>query len=181
MAELIARTPCEGLLPVTVGGFSLTGVENVVLTSLAPYRGQEPALSAALKSAHGLAFPAPNRTTGKAGARVVWFGKGQAMLQGRMPHASLAKHAALTDQSDAWAVVRLEGPGAEDVLARLVPVDLRAESFKRGHTVRSDLQHMMTSITRVGRDAFQIMVFRSMAATLVHDIKTAMEGVVARG
>ena len=40
---------------------------------------------------------------------------------------------------------------------------------------------MMASITRLGADDFQIMVFRSMAATLVGELKTAMEAVAARG
>lgn len=181
MDKLIARTPCEGLLPLTIGSVTLTEEAPGAMTALAPYTGKEKGLSAALKAAHGMAYPAPNRATGKAGARAVWFGHGQAMLMGPAPDASLAAHAAVVDQSDAWAVVRIEGEGVEDVLARLVPVDLRPANFKRGHTVRSLLFHMTASITRVGDRAFQIMVFRSMAETLVHDLKTAMEGVAARG
>jgi sarcosine oxidase subunit gamma len=177
---LIAKTPCAGLLPLTVGEMTLSEVDPGILTSMAPHRGQEKALSDALKAAHGMAFPAPNRATGKAGARAIWFGRGQAVLAGPAPDASLAGFAALTDQSDAWAVVLLEGPGAEDALARLVPVDLRPQVFKRGHTARTQLFHMMCSITRVGERSLQIMVFRSMARTLVHDLKSAMESIAAR-
>ncbi|WP_127114156.1 sarcosine oxidase subunit gamma [Shimia sediminis] len=181
MADLIAKSPCAGLLPVTHGTTSLSEVEMTTLTSVAPYKGQETGLSDALKAAHGMALPDINRATGKEGARAVWFGQGQVMLIGPSPASSLADHAAVTDQSDAWALVRLEGEAAEDVLARLVPVDLRRAQFKRGHTVRSQLQHMMVSITRTGDNAFLIMAFRSMAKTLVHDLETAMRGVAARG
>ncbi|MCB4455797.1 sarcosine oxidase subunit gamma [Leisingera sp. McT4-56] len=181
MADLIAKSPCEGLLPVTIGGISLTEEQPGSMWALAPFKGQEKALGKALEAAHGMAFPAVNRATGKAGSRAVWFGREMALLMGPEPGANLAEHAALTDQSDAWAVVRLEGPGAGDVLARLVPVDLRPHVFKRGHTVRTELKHMMASVTRTGPQAFQIMVFRSMAKTLVHDLKTAMEAVTARG
>ncbi|WP_171174575.1 sarcosine oxidase subunit gamma family protein [Ruegeria sp. HKCCD8929] len=181
MDKLSANTPCEGLLPLTVGSVNLTEEDPGAMTSIAPYKGRVKDLSAALKAAHGMTYPAANRATGKAGARAVWFGHAQAMLMGPAPDASLAEHAALVDQSDAWAVVRLEGDGVEDVLARLVPVDLRPAQFKRGHTVRSLLFHMSASITKVGEKTFQIMVFRSMAETLVHDLKTAMEGVAARG
>lgn len=180
MADLIAKTPCEGLLPQTAGGVRLAEEDAGVMTSLAPFQGREAALSEALKAAHGMAFPAPNRATGKAGARAVWFGRGQAMLMGPAPDPSLAKHAALTDQSDAWAVVRLEGERAEDVLARLVPVDLRGSAFRRGHTARTLIGHMPGSVTRVGQRAFQLMVFRSMAKTLVHEVNVAMEAVAAR-
>lgn len=181
MAELIAKSPCDRLLPITLGGMSLTEEQPGSMWVLAPFKGQEKALSKALEAAHGMAFPAANRSTGKAGSRAVWFGRDMALLMGVEPDAKLAKHAALTDQSDAWAVVRLDGAGAEDVLARLVPVDLRPQVFKRGHTARTELKHMMASVTRIGPQAFQVMVFRSMAKTLVHDLKTAMEAVTARG
>ena len=180
MLELTAKSPCSGLLPMTIGPFTLTEMTPLAMTSIAPRKGQESALSDALKAAHGMAFPAPGRATGKAEARAVWFGRGVALLIGPTADAALAEHAALTDQSDAWAVVRLEGQGAEDVLARLVPVDLRAALFKRGHTARTQLMHMSASVTRVGDRAFQIMVFRSMAATLVHDLETAMRSIAAR-
>jgi sarcosine oxidase subunit gamma len=93
----------------------------------------------------------------------------------------LVGHGALTDQSDGWTVVQLQGAGAADVLARLTPVDLRHAVFKRGHTARTDLMHMAASITRTNDDAFMIMVFRSMAGTLLHDLQRAMEGVASRG
>lgn len=181
MVELSAKTPCAGMLPVTIGDLALTEVVPGALTSLAPLKGQITALSSVLKVAHGMDMPGVNRATGKGNARAIWFAQGQVMLIGPTPDARLADHAVMTDQSDAWAVVRLQGSGADDVLARLVPVDLRGLVFKRGHTVRTELKHMMASITRVGSNGFQIMVFRSMAHTLVHDLKTAMEAVAARG
>lgn len=181
MIDLIAKSPCAGLLPLSVGTVTLSEEDAGTMTSLAPYAGRSKDLSVALKAAHGMGFPAPGRTTGKAGARAIWFSQGQAMLMGPAPDASLGRHAALCDQSDAWAIVRLEGKRCVDVLARLVPLDLRPASFKRGHTARTECAHMMASLTKTGENAFQIMVFRSMAKTLVHDLKTAMEGVAARG
>ncbi|APG46275.1 sarcosine oxidase subunit gamma [Phaeobacter porticola] len=181
MVELRAKTPCAGLLPITVGNLTLCEVDPAVMTSLAPYQGQSKALSDALGTAHGLRWPAPNRSHTKAGARVIWFGREMALLTGVAPDPALFEHAALTDQSDGWAVVRLEGNGGEDVLARLCPVDLRASVFKRGHTLRCELKHMAVSVTRLGPKTFQVMVFRSLAETLVEEVKTAMEAVEARG
>lgn len=181
MAELIARSPCEGVLPLEIGGRRLEAEDLGALTSLGVFKGREEALRDALKSAHGLGLPGPNRATGKAGARAIWFGRAHILLAGPSPDAALAKYAALTDQSDAWAAVTLSGDGAEAVLARLVPVDLRRAAFKRGHSVRTQLMHLSASITRTGDSAFLILAFRSIAETLVHDLKTAMEAVAARG
>ncbi len=180
MVDIIAKTPCEGLLPLTIGTTTVTEVPPGMMTSVAPYKGCEKALSTVLKSTHGIAAPAPGRATGKEGARAIWFGQRMILLMGPVPDAALAQHAALTDQSDAWAVVRLDGAGAAEVLARLTPIDLRDGAFKRGHTARTELQHMMAGITRLGSNSYQIMVFRSMAETLVHDLKTAMQSVAAR-
>ncbi len=181
MVDLIAKSPCDGLLPLTIGTTTLTEETSGALTSIGPLKGQEKALSAALKKAHGMAAPAPGRATGKAGERALWFGNRMILLQGPATDAALADHAAVVDQSDAWAVVNISGAGAVDVLARLVPLDLRAGTFKRGHTARSQLGHMNASITRTGPESFQIMVFRSMAGTLLHDLKQAMAAVASRG
>jgi len=181
VVELSANSPCAGLLPIAVGACTLSEVAFASMTLLSPYKGKEKPLGAALKAAHGMAFPAPNRSHGKAGARCVWFGRGQGMLIGPTPDKSLARYAAVVDQSDGWAVVRLEGGGAVDVLARLTSLNLRASRFKRGQTARSELHHMLVSITRVGNQVFDIMAFRSMAKTLVHDLEGAMVSVAAQG
>lgn len=175
---LDAASPCAGLLPRKIGALTLSEVDPGHLTALSPYKGS--GLGEALKAAHGMALPAPNRATGKTGARALWFGHAHYLLMGPPPDPALADHAAVTDISDAWAVVQLDGAGVTDALARVTPVDLRASQFRRGHTARTDLRHMHASISKVGDAAFMIMVFRSMARTLVHDLATAMEGVAAR-
>ena len=181
MVELVAKSPCAGLLPMTIGSVSVSEIDLGCLTSVAPYKGMAAGTSEALKAAHGMAYPAANRATGKEGARALWFGRDMILLAGPPCDPGLAMTAARTDQRYAWASVTVTGAGAEDVLARLVPIDLRAVHFKRGHTARTLIMHMNGSITRIGADSFLILVFRAMAGTLVHDLKQAMEAVAARG
>ncbi|WP_299142018.1 sarcosine oxidase subunit gamma [uncultured Tateyamaria sp.] len=181
MTELIAQTPLYGAVPRTIGQATMTEVDLGWLTSISPYAGRVSAVGAALKAAHGMPWPSAGRMTGKDGARAIWFGRDMVLLAGPEPSHDLAEHAALTDQTDAWTTVQLSGDGAEDVLARLVPMDLAAANFKRGHTARTQVQHMNGSVTRLGADSFLIMVFRSMAGTLLHDMERAMASVAARG
>jgi len=180
VVELAATSPLDDMAPMTIGTVSLKEVDLGVLTSLAPYRGQSKPLSAALKAAHGMALPAANRITGRSGARAIWFGRDMTLLAGPAPDGSLVDYGALTDQTDAWTCVQISGADSEAVLARIVPVDLRNTSFKRGHTLRSLVQHMNGSVTRIGADRFLVMVFRSMAGTVLHDLQRAMESVAAR-
>ena len=169
MANLIALTPCADLLPVEIGGVTLTEVLVDKLISFAPFSGRQDDVAAAL----GQALPNCNRRIGP----VSWFGHGVWMVTGAV---SLDGLAAVSDQTDAWAVVHIEGLGVEDVLARLVPVDLRGHIFHVDHVAKTMLGHLSVTITRIGPQGFEIMVMRSMAATLVHDLQIAMRGVALR-
>lgn len=180
MVKLVAKTPADGLLPIEINGLTLREVVPEAITSVMPYDGQEDAASDLLKATAGMDLPAPNRSTGREGARAIWTGRGQAMVLGVAVDPSLARHAALSDQSDAWAVLRLDGQGVEDVLARLTPLDLNPGVFKRGHAARSLLGHMTAVFLKVSGEAFEVMVFRSMARTAVHELEVAMKAVAAR-
>ncbi len=96
------------------------------------------------------------------------------------PSAQLLLYAAVTDVSDVWCIVDISGPEVRDVLERVTPLDMRIESFKTGMTQRSMLMHMQASISCLGKSHFRLMVFRSMALTVVHDLAVAMESVAAR-
>lgn len=179
MASLIEISPCDGLLPKIAGGMVLSELPFARMTSVAPLKGRTRALGAALK-AMGLGWPGPGQSITAKDAAILWSGMGQAFLIGPAA-APLQGLAALTDQSDGWARMRLKGPGAEAALARLVPLDLRAGVFAEGQVARSALNHMMLHLGRSGADSFDLMVFRSMAASAVHELHEAMEAVAARG
>ncbi len=181
MVDLTAKTPCDGLLPVTIGPFELVELDLGRLTSLAPYAGMQKALSEALQSAHDVDFPAPNESSQNGDVRIIWFGRNTALLASSASTEAFAEHAALTDQSDAWAAVTLKGAGADQVLARLSPADLRLTVFPADRTCRTLLGHMNVSITKTSDTEFLILVFRSMAITLVDELQEAMEAVAARG
>ncbi|MGR3662489.1 MAG: sarcosine oxidase subunit gamma [Paracoccaceae bacterium] len=105
------------------------------------------------------------------------MGPGQAFLIG--PEAQKLKGAALSDQTDGWSRMQVKGENSVAVLARLVPVDLRDATFKRSHTARTKLFHVGLSITRTGENQFELLVFRSMAKTVVDELSVAMKSVAA--
>jgi sarcosine oxidase subunit gamma len=177
MAKLIAKTPCADLLPRIIGTVSITEVDVGQMTLIAPFKGQQKSVSSAMKTALGVGFASPNRSIGKGNVRVMWCGMGQALLMGA---ACPDLPAACVDHSDAWAIIQLDGADAAAVLARLTPIDLRAAQFKTGHTARTLIGHMTGSVTRLGAKTFEVMVMRSMAATLVHELAQAAENIAAR-
>lgn len=180
MAELAAGDPFAGIdLPGEVGGCRLEGCAPAPITSIAPWPGRKGAADAALR-AIGLGFPEPGQVIAAGAARVVWAGRATAFLIGADPPEGLAEHAALTDQGDGWAGLRLSGGAAEAVLARLVPLDLRPGALPPGRAARSLLNHVPCLILREAGTAFELYVFRSMAGTAAHELAEAMRSVAAR-
>lgn len=178
MPSLIAKTPMAGQAPVMIGAARLAEGACVPITSVSVLKGQEKPLAAALKSL-GLAFPAPNTFVQKGAARMVWTGRDQAFLIDAASD-SLTGLAALSDQSDGWAVLRLEGAATEAALMRLYPIDLRLSVFGVGHAARAPLNHMQSVLMRLEPQAFEVLVFRSMARTAWHEIAVAMSALAAR-
>lgn len=178
MARLTA-TPAVTGLPIRIGAARLEALEEGPITSVAPYQGQGAAVDSALTSL-GLRFPRAGEVVEQGAARIVWSGLGQALLIGAPAPEGLGDAAAMTDQSDAWAAMVLEGWDAETVMARLVPIDLRAAVFPPGRVARTQLQHMAAIIERRPGGAIAIRVFRSMARTAVHEVERAMRLVAAR-
>lgn len=175
MPSLIAKTPLAGHWPETHGDLTLSEVALDRITSVTPFPGQDAALAQALKPL-GLTMPARGRFTEQGGAALVWTGRDQAFLIG--PPLETAA-AALTDQSDGWACLRLEGPGMEAALARLVPLDLRAQAFPPGTVARTALGHINCILLRRAA-AFEILVFRSMARSAHAELAEAMKRLAAR-
>lgn len=176
MPELIAKSALDGR-SLTLGTVTLTEVDIGPITSVAVFPGGAKMVAKGLKTI-GLAMPAPNTFAGKNGARIVWTGRDQAFLIGVEPPA--LEGAALTDQSDGWAALGLTGAGAVEVLARLVPVDLRLAAFPVGRAIRTQMNHMNVVILRTGDHAFEVLGFRSMARTAWHELETTMHMVAAR-
>ena len=180
MAELIPTSPAHGLTPVTLADVALHEGAMIPIWSIAPYRGQEKTVAAHLQKTMGLGFPPAGALLSKGAVSIAWSGYDQAFLMGGAPDAGLSAHAALSDQSDAWARLILSGPLARAVLARLVPIDLSAAAFPVGAAARSMLDHINLLILHADEGVFTLMIYRSMAATAVHELSQVMRMVSAR-
>jgi sarcosine oxidase subunit gamma len=174
VAELAALAPTHGLaLPFEAGATRLSARAVGGLLSVAPFGARAEAVGAVL----GASLPPPGRAAGA----VAWMGLGLWFVETDDAGLAerLAPEAAVTDQSDGWACLLLEGEDARAVLARLVPLDLEEEAFRDGAVARTQLRQLACALIRRG-GAFEIRVMRSFAATAHHDLTTAMRAVAAR-
>ena len=185
MMRLTALSPAHALPPVTFPGLTLSELPYRAALRIAAYdrAGTEAALAR-----FGLRFPAPGRAVETASGTLLWYGVDEALLlappEAQASDAALKTAlegvAAVSEFGDALCHLRLSGALAEAVLARLVPIDLRASAFGPDATARTLLGKQNLSIRRAGPDGFDLITARSMAQSAVHVISRAMEMVSAR-
>jgi heterotetrameric sarcosine oxidase gamma subunit len=177
--ELASADAFEGLaLPLTAGDATLAALPPAPRAAVAPFAGRREAVSHALRAWTGAGLPEPGRMEGA----IAWSGIGQWLVTGREP-GEVAERlhglAAVTDQSDAWAGLRLTGGAAAEVLARLAPLDLHPSAFAPGAAARTLLRHVPLLMSR-GETGFDLLVPRSYAGAAVEDLVRAMRLVAGR-
>ena len=179
MIKLLPKTAAAGLTPIKISNTTIIEIDTLTLTSISANKGKSEKLSEQLKKSHGMALPQNGRASGREGARALWFGQ-HTLLVGPKCDEKLNKLAILTDQSDAWVVLRMSGDLIEDMLMRLCPIDVRSSTFKNGDVVRTGLLHINVTMHRIGTNTIDVYGFRSMAKTLCHELSQALASVAAR-
>ena len=149
----------------TLPGCTVRALPPVRITSIAPHPGQAEALRARLGG-----FPAPGEVVTLQGIDLVWAGRDLAFAFGDGLPDGLGAHGAISDQSDGWCGFALQGTGAEALLARRLPFDLRKMAAPA--SARSVLDHLPVLVLRRASDSFEIWVWRSMVQSFVQQITT---------
>jgi len=80
-----------------------------------------------------------------------------------LQHALRMQFASVTDVSDAWCVIGLNGPDARDLLAKGCGLDLHPRVFKPGNVARTLLAQATIILHQTADDAYDIHVRRSYA------------------
>jgi len=129
----------------------------------------------AVKKALGAAPPTkPNTTAAGRDCAILWLGPnewlvttppgGEVGAQAALREALGQRHAAVTDVSEARAVIALGGPRARDVLAKGCPLDLHPRAFKAGDCAQSTLAKALVILHQTAdAPAYDIYVDRSFA------------------
>ncbi|MGQ0430608.1 MAG: sarcosine oxidase subunit gamma [Gammaproteobacteria bacterium] len=84
---------------------------------------------------------------------------------------------AVTDVSDAWVTIALEGPQAVELLARGCGIEFSDAVFGHNACTRTRFAELPVVLRRVSQDRFELLVDRSAAAWLhdwLHDAAVAV-------
>ena len=174
--------PFYGLAGAGAGhGVIATDRDGLGLATVAARKGQGPALGQRVKERFGLLLPDGPHRQAAGGVSLAGTGPGMwlAAREGggndfaAALEAQIGDLAAVTDQSDGYAVLRLAGPDVRNALAKLIPLDLHARAFKPGDVASTVASHMGVTLWRLddapdGSPVFEIAVFRSLAGSFWH-------------
>lgn len=153
---------------------AVTWREGLVIINLRG-RPDDAAFRQAAEGALGIALPVESGLTVEgAGLRIVWAGPDDWFLIGaageadvltrRLREALVGKHAAVTDVSSGYTVLRLAGAAVGEVLAQGCPLDLHPRAFGPGHTAGTHFFKATVWLWRTdGESAFELLVRRSFS------------------
>ena len=178
MAETLSReSPLAGIRAATDGRepriAERPGLGQVNLRG----DGADADFRQAVEKALGLILPEAGRAATAGPVTVLWLGPDEWLVVGEDGGAALVDvlrqalkgvDAAVTDVSDARAVIRLSGSGAEDVLAKGCTLDLHHRVFGPGQVAQSTLAKADVILHQGAGDnlAFDIHVGRSFSEYL---------------
>lgn len=109
--------------------------------------------------------------------RILWAGDRQWFVTGEMSAmpAAVEKTAAITDQSDGWVAVRIEGAKTRAVMESLCGLDLHPAAFATGKAARAPVEGMHALIACEDASAGTYVVYfqRSSARSFVEHFRHA--------
>lgn len=178
--EMVPRAPFAGLpIPAAGDGVVVQDLDGLGIASVQARRGQAAALAARVQARFGVTLPdGPRRSEGDG---VIFAGTGVGIWLAVSPEGwtnhlhvtlreALGDLAAITDQSDGYAMLRLGGPRLRDTLAKGVAIDPHPAVFKIDDVAATSIAHIGATLWRIpdspdGSPRFEVAVFRSLAVS----------------
>ncbi|PKP69605.1 MAG: sarcosine oxidase subunit gamma [Alphaproteobacteria bacterium HGW-Alphaproteobacteria-4] len=130
-----------------------------------------PAVASAVKAATGCALPARRAITTQGENSAAWMSPDELLLLVPYPEAAATsatleaalkgRHALVANVSDARALFRVTGPKADQVLAKLCPVDFA--TLPAAEIRRTRAAQVAAALWRSNPDEISLICFRSVA------------------
>jgi methylglutamate dehydrogenase subunit D len=169
-------------LPAAVGsgrGVLATERDGLGIARIAARRAQAARVAEVFRAQFGLEPPTGPRRASRGDVAIagigpgVWLatrdGAGNAFAQSL--RSLLADCASVSDQSDAYVILRLTGPKVRESLAKVIPIDIHPRSFQVSDIAETVCGYVGVTLWRLedtaqGDPAFEIWAGRSFAVNL---------------
>ncbi len=164
----------------TASGLSMAELTGFELVQVMSRRGQWGATDAACASTYGKAAPARPQAVETGDALLIWSGPDQFLVLSprgnalETAQAGFAGAASISEQSDARSLLRITGPRARDMLAKVCSLDLHDEVFPVGTTAVTYIDHTSVNLWRSAdaeaQAVFHLLIFGTFAESLWHTL-----------
>lgn len=161
------------------GGVIATERDGIGIARIAARRGQAAALRELWRAQFGVEPPNAPRRMGRGDVAIagiapdVWLATDESSGNdfAASVQSLLGGCAAVTDQSDAYAILRLAGPEVRATLAKLVPIDIHERSFKVGDVAQTLCGYVNVTLWRLEEGpqrgpVFEVWIGRSLAGSV---------------
>jgi len=89
----------------------------------------------------------------------------------------LDESAYITDQSDSWVGLRIQGGNSLASLERICPIDLHPQVFSLGCVTRTTMEHLAVIIICEAQDSYLLLSPTSSAQSFLHAVETSIRNV----
>ena len=177
-------TPLDGR-SVTIGKTALWVLADRPLYSLSVPMGGDTEFEAALSSNFGLYRPAAGQFTESEGYRLCGLAQDQFFLMALAPQApdeaairaKLSDAAYVTDQSDSWVALQLNGELALSAMERICPIDLAPDVFAPGSLGRTSMEHLSAIVMAEHDGGLTLISPISSAESFWHAVECSLVNV----
>jgi len=94
----------------------------------------------------------------------------------KLPNLDKANY--ITDQSDSWAGMYIEGESAIRALERICPIDLHPSVFSVGRVTRTTMEHLAVIILHEVDNRYLLLSPTSSAQSFLHALETSLRNVI---
>ena len=167
----------------TISATQIREITPITIVSIATPMGGYEKLNALLEKATGLPLPAIGKVIrhndmhavlGLQSDQCFMVGFSEQLDPANTLKSALGGAGYLSDQSDSWVVLEIEGPLSRYALERICPLDLAAGVFTEDHVARTSMEHLSVIIEHPSALCFRLYSPRSSAKSLLHAITLSL-------
>ena len=175
MAELKYQSPWNALAPVGRGaGVTAVSVHGRAVATLMVRKGKMSELADQVGHVYSIVLRDQPKRSAANNVAFLGIGPGKWLAMSDQPTAGFVADmaarleglAAVVDQSDALAILRLSGPALPVTLEKGFQIDLR--SFAIGDCAVTSVHHLGATIWKIANGTFEVAVARSLTDSFQH-------------
>ena len=184
----VSRSALVGAVSASGSGAGVTAVvrDGLAMATVLARKGASRRLAEGVRRRFEVELPKVSQRTAASGVAFAGTGPGAWLAIAESGDNEFAARlmgdldglASVSDQSDGYALIRLNGARVRDALAKLIPIDLHPRAFPVGAVASTVASHIGVTLWRLADEpdaagVFEIVMFRSLARSFWHALAEA--------